>query len=323
MNWGSNITIITTFDIGFFPGFCGLYNSACCNGFKGSFFCINPDRISDKYSTSSFKNSEFKQFKANNNKYSHYVKWLIALKDLPAGNYLYLDCDTIIERPLGFHLELIDEAPIVSTECGKKYDPFDVLTARQCIETGLSTDLKPFPYINDGFFAFQLPRDQKIIEQWVDLSLKHLIEINEATTNPRWYFLEQDILNIILRQQNHKVFSISSNHIEIDNIKKQFRFRPFPWTKQDSLRPKDQLKYVIHGAGLRRPWILPKDPLRRFFECNGFLPLVRRFRKKITPYERAWYYYSFSEEIEIQPTLWIEENLKCNREKLLWKIAYR
>ena len=58
---------------------------------------------------------------------SHYVNWLIALKDLPAGNYLYLDCDTIIERPLGFHLELIDEAPIVSTEWGKKYDPFDVL----------------------------------------------------------------------------------------------------------------------------------------------------------------------------------------------------
>ena len=80
MNWGSNITIITTFDIGFFPFFAVCIIVLVVMVLKGSFFCLNPDRISDKYSTSSFKNSEFKQFKANSNKYSHYVNWLIALK---------------------------------------------------------------------------------------------------------------------------------------------------------------------------------------------------------------------------------------------------
>ena len=115
--------------------------------------CLNSDIIGDKFSISSFANTEFRQFKVNTHDYSYYVNWLIGLKDLPVGNYLYLDCDTIIERPLGFHLELINEAPIVSTESGRKYDPFDVLTARQCIETGLSTELKAFPYINDGFFC--------------------------------------------------------------------------------------------------------------------------------------------------------------------------
>ena len=322
-NWGTGFTIITSFDKGFFPGFCALYNSARSNGYTGAFLTLNPDKIYNDFDTSVFKQTEFKQLESINEKYSHYVNWLTGLKNLPDGNYLYLDCDAIMERPLGFHLELIDEAPIVSTESNRKYDLFDILTARQCIETGLSTNLKPFPYINDGFFAFQLPRDQKIITQWINLSLIHLTGINEATEDPRWYFLEQDVLNIILRQPDQKVFSISSNHIEIDDIKAQFRFRPFPWTKQGSLRPKDQLKYVIHGAGLRRPWILPKNKLKRFFETKGFLPLQRRFRKKITPYERAWFYYTFSEDIEIKPTLWIEDFLRCKQEKLLWKIAYK
>lgn len=322
-NWGQNITIITTFDSGFFPGYCGLYNSTRSNGFEGAFLTLNPDKISDSFDTSNFRKTEFKQFESSNENYSHYVNWLTGLKNLSDGNYLYLDCDTIIERPLGLHLDLLNEAPIVSTESNRKYDLFDVLTARQCLETGLCTDLKPFPYINDGFFAFQLPRDQKIIDQWINLSLKHLAGINQASENPRWYFLEQDVLNIILRQPGQKVFSISPNHIEIDNIDENLRSRPFPYTKQISLRPKDKLKHVIHGAGLRRPWINPKNRFKRIFELNGVLPLQRRIRKKITPYERAWVYYSFSKDVEVEANLWIEKFLNRKDMNLFWRFAYK
>ena len=322
-NWGRDFTIISSFDKGFFPGFCALYNSARSNGYTGAFLTLNPDKIYNDFDTSVFKQTEFKQLESINKKYSHYVNWLTGLKNLPDGNYLYLDCDTIIERPLGFHLELINEAPIVSTEKNRKYDLFDVLTARQCIETGLSTNLKPFPYINDGFFAFQLPRDQKIIDQWVNLSLNHLTGINEATDDPRWYFLEQDVLNIILRQPDQEVFSISPNHIEIDDIDMDLRNRKFPWTKQTNLKPKDKLKFVIHGAGLRRPWIISKNNVKRIFELNGLLPLQRRIRRKICPYERAWFYYSFDQDVEVNANLWIEQILQRKKINIFWKMAYR
>ena len=154
----------------------------------------------------------------------------------------------------------------MSTESGRKYDPFDVLTARQCIETGLSTDLKAFPYINDGFFAFQIPRDKHLIEQWIYLSLKHLKGVFNATENLEWFFAEQDILNILLRQPNQKVFSISPNQIEIDDIDQRFRSRAFPWKNQSEGLPKDKLKYIIHGAGLRRPWINDKKGLNTFLK---------------------------------------------------------
>jgi hypothetical protein len=322
-NWGTGFTIITSFDKGFFPGFCALYNSARSNGYKGTFLALNPDKIHNDFDTSVFKQTEFKQLESINEKYSHYVNWLTGLKNLPDGNYLYLDCDTIIERPLGFHLELINEAPIVSTEYNRKYDLFDVLTARQCIETGLSTNLKPFPYINDGFFAFQLPRDQKIIDLWVNLSLNHLTGINEATDDPRWYFLEQDVLNIILRQPGQEVFSISPNHIEIDDIDKCLKNRRFPWTKQTNIKPKDKLKFVIHGAGLRRPWIISGNNVKRIFELNGILPLQRRIRRKICPYERAWFHYTFNQDVEVNANLWIEQILQRKKINIFWKMAYQ
>ena len=321
MHWGSDITIITAFDTGFFPGFCGLYNSARCNEFEGSFLCLNSDIIGDEFSISYFVKTEFRQFKVNSHDYSYYVNWLIGLKDLPVGNYLYLDCDTIIERPLGFHLKLINEAPIVSTESGRKYDPFDVLTARQCIETGLSTDLKAFPYINDGFFAFQIPRDKHLIEQWINLSLKHLKGVFNATENPKWFFAEQDILNILLRQPYQKVFSISPNQIEIDDIDQRFRSRAFPWKNQSEELPKDKLKYIIHGAGLRRPWINNKKGWKYVFEKYALSTIYRRLRKKTTPYERAWAYYACSNKMPINKGLW-EKHFNINFDSFTWKQAF-
>ena len=80
-NWGSDFTIITTFDNGFFPGFCALYNSARSNSYTGAFLTLNPDKIYNDFDTSVFKQTEFKQLESINEKLNHEYSIFLKFKN--------------------------------------------------------------------------------------------------------------------------------------------------------------------------------------------------------------------------------------------------
>ena len=258
--WGSDITILVASDFNYLPGVYGLYNSAIENGFNGKFLLLTSDKKVES-AHSELKLKWYENFKGNYLKNFHRLN---GLKNLPAGKYLFLDADFIIERPLGILLDALNAGVIVSTEPEKKYSNSDVLIYRQCKEMNIEPVFRNIEYINCGLLGFEIPRDAQLINDWILYTEKHLENILSVAENPNWFFPEQDILNILIKTNSFPVFSISHRQLELNCYpNKNYYKRNFPYTKQDDLYPKDQLKYLIHCAALNRPWLKNSNNSRK------------------------------------------------------------
>lgn len=322
-NWGEDLTILVPADFGYLPGVFALANSALENGFRGRIEVlaragVAPEHVFPHPQMGIRPNPGFA------GAYLETVHRLQPLPNLPPGKYLLLDADVVIERPAGILFAALDEGLVVSAEPESKCDASDVLVRRQCRELGLATTLRPFPYVNCGLLGFMLPRDRPVIEALATLSMRHLKDRLEYCAAPDWYFLEQDILNVLVRQSGHPVFSISPRQLELGASSRLFWDRPFPAESQVALLPKDQLKYIIHGASLRRPWLMEQRRgwLPRTLERCGFAATWRRWRRRITPYERAWAYYACREDAPISLSFWAERHGFFAHRSMLWRTAH-
>lgn len=324
ISWGKDLTILCPSDLRYLPGVYALFNSAILNGFMGQFFIlIDKDNAFDTSLLPPHPQLGTRIYQVPGNNYHPYVRRLPGLQNLADGKYIYLDADMIIERPCGHLFQALDEALVVSTEPESKYDQFDVLTHNQAVEMGLSTDLKPFGYVNGGLLGFNLPLHKKFIEQFINLSLTRFAG-EKLMSQYNWFFLDQCMLNLLIRQPDAPpAFAISPRQLEFSYFSNHFQDRPFPWTQQGTLSPADQTKFIIHGAGLNRPWLKRrretfKGQIASILDELGLLGFI----KKPRPYERAWAYYACSENLPIPHTAWTAQHSFSKHNNLFWRKAY-
>lgn len=323
-SWGSELTFITVCDRAYLPGAYALINSAFGNQFGGTIdVCVtDPGDLQFVVPTVGVR---YRELPAKDNRYHHFINRLEALMELPRGNYCYLDSDILFERPCGEIFAAIDDGVLVSTEQGNSYGPYDVWLREACRRAGVSKRLPDFPYVNAGLLGFQLPRDRKFLERLLSISRK-LFHGKVPMEDAFFPQLDQDVLNLLVRERilnGDPVFSLSPKRMEIGQGGREHWKRRFPYTAQNNLRPIDMLKYMIHGASLRRPWIDAAKPgTRGILESSGILPLRRRLLGSLTPYERAWAYYSCSEGLRVRVDSWAEGLGFTAHNNCLWRTAY-
>lgn len=319
--WGQDLTILCPSDFRYLPGAYALFNSAVLNGFSGQFqILVDKYHSFDTTVIPKHAQLEVREFEGPGSDYFFTVSRLAALRSLKDGKYLHLDADMIIERPCGHLFQAIEQTLVVSTEPERKYDQFDVLLYNQARDTGLSYNLKPFNYVNGGLLGFRIPEHNEFIEHWAELSFKHFR--NLKLMDPiNWFCLDQCMFNLLLRQPDAPtVFAISPRQLEFGAFGVYFQDRPFPYTKQGFLNPADQTKFIIHGAGLNRPWIKRhrtsvKGKVANILEECGLLALV----KPLYPYERAWAYYACSEDLPIPHEQWTNTHSFNKHKNPFWR----
>lgn len=322
--WGQDLTILCASDFLYLPGVYALFNSAVLNGFAGQFeIHVDKHHQFDTSVVPKHKQLSVRIFEGPGTDYHFNVGRLASLQGLSAGKYLHLDADMIVERPCGHLFQAIDEALVVSAEPERKYDQFDVLLCNQAKDTGLSHNLKPFSYVNGGLLGFRIPEHKDFVEQWAAFCFKHFR--NRQLMDPlNWFCLDQCMLNLLLRQPNAPAaFAISPRQLEFGSFGIYFQDRPFPHTEQGFLNPVDQRKYIIHGAGLNRPWISRrrtsiKGQIANALDECGLLALV----KPLFPYERAWAYYACSEDLPIPYSQWIKTHSFNKHKNPIWRFLY-
>jgi hypothetical protein len=328
-SWGADLTIITVSGFAYLPGVYALFNSAIENGFAGNVRLFLDQDVDESLVV---KHRQLQVEKLPplfaDEDYSYYPKRLAAFSILTPGKYIYLDADFIVERPCGHLLDPIDDGLLVSTEPVMQHNRHDVIVYHQCKITGINfSELASFPYVNAGLLGFSLERDRDFTSELTDLSLQHLKGVLHTFQHPYFPHLDQDLLNLLVRKylaRGRTITSISPRILEFSNYSKLFRDRPFPHTKQSGLQPADQIKYLIHGASLRRPWLKPaktkslKAKLAFKLEGTGF----RAVYAKPLPYERAWAYYACSEKRPIPVSSWASKHDFNAHLSPAWMAAY-
>ena len=327
LDWGDDLNILCAADFDFLPGAYGLFNSSICNEYKGNFHLLVDDSspfdeafIPDH---SQFKIIKYSPLKGN----IPIVQRLAAFETLDPGKYLFIDADFIVERPCGQLIAPIDDGLLVSVEPESKYDQNDALNHQILNKMGIQKFKREVPYINGGFLGFCLPRDEEIVETWRHWGSQYLENYQKATESPELFF-SQNILWFTIRSSLLPFYTITSRQLEFPSTSGIFFNRPFPWQNQQELRPRDQLKYLIHGTALRRPWSLNKlqpgkgNRIRNLSEKSGLVYLYRNLTHKIYPYERAWAYYTCREDLPIPLSFWADKYGFQNYKNYWWRMAH-
>jgi hypothetical protein len=322
--WGRRLQFITVCDRAFLPGAYALVNSAFNNQFCGRFDVCVMDSDSLNYTVPA-SGVSYRVLPKVDPEYHQFVNRLEALVALPAGNYCYLDSDVLIERPCGEIFSAIDDGLLVSTENIHSYDPYDVCLREASRRAGLPKALPAFPYVNSGILGFQLPRDEQFLRQLLHVSRK-LFRWQRPMEDPFFPQLDQDVLNILVRQRVQEglpIFSLSPKRVEIGQGCREHRNRRFPHTLQTDFRPRDMVKYLIHGASLRRPWIdATRGGSKGTLESSGILPFRRKLLGTLTPYERAWAYFACGPGQRIPVTEWETKHAFTAHRNRLWRAVF-
>jgi hypothetical protein len=326
--WGHDLTLVAGCNRSFLPAFAGLFNSALLNGFQGRTTLLLPDGI--EASLPRHPRLDVVTYRARPGLFQPAQK-LASLADLRSGKYLLLDADFIVERPCGYLVAPLDAGLLVSTEPEPKYDDYDVFVYHQSAALGFTGDLPPYPYVNAGLLGFMLPRDAEFLREYADLTATHLDGVHGVCDHPCFKFPEQDILNVLIRRARaagRPVWSISPKVLELGAYNDSMHDRPFPHSRQGDLRPPDRVKYFIHGASLRRPWLSRPAPngarerLIAMTEPLGVPAIFRRLRGRLHSYERAWAYYACSEDRPIPISAWAGPHRFRGHQHWLWRKAH-
>lgn len=305
--WGQDFTIVVGSDFNFLPGFYALFNSALLNGFKGKFILAFDDKNLSLPFKFEHPQLEIIYYQGLGEEYGHSPKKLPLLDQLPDGKYLYLDADIVIERSCDSICSAIEDHIVFSAEPFQMYAQNDLLLINQQKLLNIKGNLPYLPYVNGGSIGFKLPRDSSYLKDWHDYSKKYLKGYTKFIEHPCLYFLEQDILNILIRSyyREGKEFVILS-HTRVELAVHDYpsiqpiKTREFPYDPKGLSLFSLNLEqpYMVHGASCRRPWL-------KFYPDKIKLSWKRRLRKLLsfkkisfldfyktpTTYDRAWAYY--------------------------------
>jgi hypothetical protein len=234
--WGGHLVFVSTFSREYEPGFYALFNSAIESGFAGTLLAIvsEPDRVLFRV-----KHPQLQVRYVPRNPDDIMMVWrLRALADLPPGNYVLTGADFVVERPCEFLFEALDDALLASSVPHLMYDIDDVFLHRQCRALGWPTTLKPSMYLCADFLGFKIPRDLEFLRRWRDGAARVLRGTTGVHEHPVFPFLEQDVLNVLLRQPEYTFFTVSSRQMEFGSQASGiFYDRPFPASRQGALKP--------------------------------------------------------------------------------------
>lgn len=322
--WGRRLRFITVCDFRYLPGAYALANSAFDNKFGGRLDIYVTD-FAAMDAAVSVPNVEYYDLPKIDEDYHQFVNRLEALVALPPGNYCYLDSDVVIERPSGAIFSAIDDGILVSSETERHHEPCDVWLREACLRAGISPGLPDFPYVSAGLLGFQMPRDAAFLKRLLSISRKLFRKVSPME-DPYFPHLDQDVLNLLVRERirdGGDVFTISPRRMETGRVCRLNWSRRFPHRLQNGLRPRDQMKYVIHGASLRRPWIEASTPgLKGRLESLGALPFRRRLLGELTPYERAWAHFACAGGQHIPVAAWAGTHRFTAYQHSLWRRAF-
>lgn len=326
--WGEGLTIFTISDIGFLPGAFALFNSAIMNKFSGKFivFIVNgmPDWELPKH-----PQMEYRPYEHPHGTWHPCVLKALVLKKLEPGNYLFLDSDIVIERPLNTLYEGIQQGVVVSTQENNMWDPQDIIIMKQCNYLGIDFTLPAYPYINSGMLGLSLPRDQAFANTYANYC-ESILEGHETYSHPHFPFIEQDVLNLIIRKRyadKEPFISIPTRQIDIGETKgnPHYRLEPFlrPNLKHEIIKA---YNFLIHGAAVGRPWLeegKTHNNVKQWLKRKGIIPAINRLRGGITLYEKSWALFACSPQLPITIDQWINHypNFKGYK-SILWRWAY-
>jgi hypothetical protein len=319
--WGHHLTVVTIADQNYVPGVYALFNSLLMNEFCGKLLFLTYGGVATQSSV--FKAQPCPRLGPD---HSFFVDTTVALAALPDGEYVYLDSDVIIERPCGFLFEPVADSMILSTEPENKADAFDVMCWHQCKLAGVPFPLPAFDYVNAGLLGFSFPRDRAIVSDWSNLCRQLLKGCPATFSHPYFGFLHQDVLNLTVRKwlaSGSRFATISTRVLELGSFSSLFQDRAFPYTKQTDLKPRDQIKYLIHGAALRRPWSRPRSAsFKSRLKCRLEEAGIGAWWRGTTPYERAWAYYACSDDRPIPLSSWNRLHDFYSHRNFLWRRAH-
>jgi hypothetical protein len=323
--WGRGLQFVTVVDEGFLPGAYALHNSLRANGFTGKVRIL----LEGTRAPYALPEAPGLQIDLTGERpagmHAFVARWGL-LAGLGEGNHVHADGDIFIERPCDFIFDCLNRGLLCSTEPWRRYDSRDVWVLRQCELAGIAPGLPDFEYVNAGLLGFALPRDKEFLQRQATLSQSLLAKVTGALQDRIFPQMDQDVLNLLIRDRirsGGEVYSLSSWKLELSASETLWRNRPFPWTRQAGLEPKDKLKYMVHGASTRRPWLCStgggwKARLERF----GILPMRRRILSRLTSYERGWAYYACTPGMAIPVESWAGAHGFTAHRHGLWRAAH-
>lgn len=146
------------------------------------------------------------------------------------------------------------------------------------------SDLTCLAYLNSGFFALSLPRDELLLKQWQDAMDRCLIGAGQLFETPFFPMADQDCLNAVLANLDIPFATIGPPDI-------WYRAQPNNPYLHVGVSPEPVL---LHCTGKLKPWHLKRptasrpDIYDRLFYRFGFLetPWIRLRRKLPRPVER-------------------------------------
>ncbi len=324
--WGASATLLTGIDRRFLPGAFALFNSARMNGFTGRFIIGHFEPL-DPALCPAAPGLSYELLPEENPRPHHFVKRIDIMLNREPGDYCCLDSDILFERPCGFLLDGVEDGIVVSTEADQRYDPRDLWVREQCRRAGVAWPLPPHPYVNVGLIGFRAPRDSAFLSRYSQTCRTLFADIDTKWGERFFPFTEQDVFNLFVRERLAKgegVASLSYQRMElgVDCIAQSGWDRPFPAERQ-TVRPSDIYRMIIHGASLRRPWLAATAPgWRGRAESLGLLPWRRRRKGSLTPYERAWAWYTCSPGLPIDIEAWAPQHGFTAHRNRLWRSVF-
>jgi hypothetical protein len=273
---GRKATTVVTISVGDYDvGAAALINSLACAGFDGQIIIAHQGRLRWKpepeapvsfVDLSSIRGTKPFNLKA------------IALRHAGDGNAIYIDADCIVTH--GRLLKIVDEAvaerPVFTTEGLLPISDVRHVAWGRALRGTAITDpawgaLACVAYINAGFMALKLPRDEQYLDRWQRLMDEVLVGDGDVFSTEYFPLADQDCLNAVILQIGRPVATLGPPDVWYRVLPHHsFAFMGV------SLEP-----LLLHCTGKRKPWRLESPPLGR---PDIYDKLFYRFAYEDTPW---------------------------------------
>ncbi len=180
------------------------------------------------------------------------------LQSMGPGDICYIDADCIVTSPrlLEIVTEFLDVGPFFSIESILPASDVRHHVWRRSFIGLMRSDLNfmsCIPYINSGFFALRLPRDDYYLREFADLMQRALPDKGEVFKTPYFPLPDQDCLNAVVANAGRPIATLGPPDI---------------WSRAVSTNPYalvgvSTTPLLLHCTGLQKTWRLKDPPLSR------------------------------------------------------------
>ena len=214
------------------------------------------------------------------------------LMGLGSGDVCFIDADCIVTSPQIFELisEVVGDQPLFAVEgilpaCDVRRHVWARCLSRKTDRTSHGNEFTCLAYMNSGFFALRLPRDEQFLKQWQEAMELCLTGTGQLFETPFFPLADQDCLNAVLANLDFPFATIGPPDI---------------WYRAQVVNP-----YLLVGAAA--------EPV--LLHCTGKLKpwrLERPMDSNPDIYDKLFYRFAFLE------TPWIQLSRKLPRAVESW-----